>query len=162
MITRFEHSICRYDQDDVIRRVFSLMGFPVPSSGEARRCADAFLREGGFAEGLATLLPHGPTILAQRAKLAGLLEMLDAPRIALTADQVNGTTLIGLSLCVASKERRAAVEIHAGIGGLFHHGESGTLISQIAPLTGPGMDMRRDYLLSVVEAARGTLEQQFS
>jgi hypothetical protein len=162
VITRFEHSICRYDQDDVIRRVFAIMGFPLPPPGKARVCADEVLRKGGVTDVLAAIVPHGAAVLAQRAKLVGFLEMLDVPRIVLTADQVNGATLIGRTLCVASKEARVAVEIHAGIGVLFHHGENGTLISQVAPLTGTGMDTRRDYLLSVIEAARSTLEQHFS
>jgi hypothetical protein len=45
---------------------------------------------------------------------------------------------------------------------LFHNEETGTMISQVAPITGPGMDTRRDYLLSVLNAGRTTLEQQFS
>lgn len=162
MITRFEHSICRYDQDDVIRRVFSIMGFPLPPAGKARACADEVLRKGGVTDVLAAIVPHGAAVLAQRAKLADFLELLDTPRIVLTADQVNAPTLIGRSLCVASKERRVAVEIHAGIGVLFHQGENGTMTSRVAPITGPGMETRRDYLLSVIEAARTTLEQHFS
>ncbi len=162
MITRFAHSICRYDQDDVIRRVLALLGFPPPPPGQARECADDVLRKDGLVEALAAVVPHSGTVLAQRAHLAAFLKLLDVPRRVVTPDQVNGSTLIGKSLLVASKERRVAVEIHAGIGVLFHDGETGTMISQVAPITGPGMDTRRDYLLSVIDAARTTLEQQFS
>ncbi len=162
MITRFEYSICRYDQEDVICRVFALIGFPPAPSGTARACVEDVLQEGGFIEAVAATVPHGNGILAQRAKLALLLELLDVPSIMLTPDQVKNPTLIGRTLCIASKEKRSAVEVHAGIGVLFHHGENGTLTSQSAPITGPGMDMRRDYLRSVVEAARSTMEQQFS
>jgi hypothetical protein len=162
VITHFEHAICRYNQDDLIRRVFTLMGFPSPPRGKARVCADEVLKKGGVVEAVAAVMPNSNDILAQREKLAGFLEMLDVPKIVLTADQVNAPTLIGRTLCVASRSRRAAVEIHAGIGALFHCGERGTLISQVAPITGTGMETRRDYLLSVVEANRTLLEQQFS
>jgi hypothetical protein len=37
-----------------------------------------------------------------------------------------------------------------------------TLVSELAPRTGGGMDKRQEYLRSVVEAGRDALEQLFS
>jgi hypothetical protein len=159
---RYEHSICRYDQEDVIRRVFALMGFPSPPPGKARQCAEEILKPGGFIERAAPLSPNGSDVIAQRGRLAALLVVLDAPKIKPTAEQVADDKQAGQSLCVVSAQLRSSVEIHAGIGAIYYRTEGDSLISQVAPITGSGMDRRRDYLLSVIETTRDTMEQTFS
>jgi hypothetical protein len=120
------------------------------------------LKAGGFVERFATSVPNGNDVIAQRPRLAALLETLDASRIEPTVEQVRDDKQLGQSLCVVSAQRRVAVELHAGVGAIFHSGEGGDLISQVAPITGSGMDSRRDYLLSIIETTRDTLERTFS
>lgn len=151
---RFKHSICRYDEDDVVQRVFALMGFPPPPPGKARQCAEEVLKMGAFEK--------MTNVIVQCGRLAVLLKMLDAPRIEPTVEQVKDDKQIGKSLCVVSAQARTSVEIHAGIGAIFYCVESDTLVSQVAPITGAGMDRRRDYLISVLETTRDTLERTFS
>ena len=164
---RFKHSICRYDADDVVRRVFALMGFPDPPLGKARQCAEAVLKEGGFVDMLAASIPNGTNgavVIAHRQKLTLLLKMLDVPRIEPTVEQVKDDKQLGQSLAVVCPRTRASIEFHAGIGAIFYRADltTDTLVSQVAPITGEGLDRRRDYLLSVIETTRNSLEQTFS
>ena len=159
---RFENSICRYDADDVVRRVFGLMGFPPPPPRKARQCAEEVLKVGGFVERMAIPSPNGGDVIAQRGRLSALLKMIDAPRIEPTAEQVKDAKQLGQSLSIVSTQIRAIIDIHAGIGAIYYRAESDTLFSQAAPITGRGMDRRRDYLCSVIEATRDTMEKTFS
>lgn len=162
VVTRFSHSVCRYEQEDVICRVFGLMGFPPPPPGLARRCAEEVFKVGGTLDALAGETPQGADLIGRRAKISDLLTLLDAPKIEPTRDQVRDPTLLGRTLFVMSAASRVGVEIHAGVGAIFYRKDGDTLVSEVAPITGTGMDMRRDYLLSVIEATRDTLEQTFS
>jgi hypothetical protein len=150
---RFESTVGRYSEDTVITRVFALLGFPPPPAGTARACAEAILKVSRFT----------PMVPAEHgARVADLLKILDAPMLEPTIDQVNGLTCLGPFLCIVGTRIRDAVEIHAGVGAIFHHGEVDVLFSQAALITGVGMDRRRDYLLSVIELGRDKLEQTFS
>ena len=159
-----KHSICRYDADDVVRRVFALMGFPEPPPGKARQVAAEILKPGGVVDRLAEVSSRRTTVLAHRGRLAVLLTMLDVPRVEPTVDQVNDDKQLGQSLAVVCPHTRASVEIHAGIGAIFYRAEieTDTLVAQVAPIAGEGLDRRRDYLLSVIETTRNSLEQTFS
>ena len=156
---RFKHSICRYDQDEVVRRVFTLLGFPDPPPGKARLCAEEVLKKGGFVD-----MVGASALIAQRERLAALLTMLDVPRIEPTVAQVKDDKQLGQSLAIVCPRTRASIEVHAGIGAIFHRAEleTDTLVSQVAPITGEGLDRRHDYLLSVIETTRNSLEQTFS
>jgi hypothetical protein len=90
------------------------------------------------------------------------LKLLDTPDVEPTFDQVHSATTITKTLFVASKLTHTAVEIHAGIGAVFYRMKPDTLVSELAPRTGGGMDKRQEYLRSVVEAGRDALEQLFS
>lgn len=165
MITRFSHSICRYDEEEVIQCVFAIIGFPPPPPGTARQCAEEILAVGSALDAidlLAAMTPQGNEVLGQRARISDLLVLLDAPKIEPTIEQIRDPRLLGRTLFVISMRKRTGVEIHAGIGALYYRKEAEILISEAAPITGSGMDHRRDYLTSVVEATRDTLEQTFS
>lgn len=165
---RFEQSVYRYDEDDVIRRILAIMGLPSPPPEKARTCAETLL-DGDLMEKLLAMLPDAGVMQAQhrrilRERVASLLAMLDAPKIEPTAEQIQCDKQLGQSLHVACPKTRTSVDIHAGIGAIYYRSDAatGTFISQVAPITGPGMDRRRDYLISVVEMTRNTVEQTFS
>lgn len=160
---RFENAPCRYAKDDVIVRAFDILGLPPPIDGQVRRCAETLSR---MPDVLLEQNTHPNELRQQRAYVQRLLEFLDAPVVEPTEVQIQDKKSAFLSLNIVSVTRRVAVELHAGIGAMYHRGtrskEVDSLYSEVAPITGAGMDMRRAYLISVMEVARDALEMTFS
>jgi len=160
---RFEHAICRYDEEELICRAFAILGIPPPPADKARMCAEAIVKAGDLiAEVVSALSPNGDAVREQQARVAEILVMISAPKVEPTLAQVKDDKQLGRSLCLASVQQRASVEIHAGIGAIYHVVVGDTLVSRLAPINGPGMDRRRDYLVSVVETSRDAMERTFS
>lgn len=157
LIVRFENSICRYDEDTVIRCVFVLVGFPSPPLGKGRVCLEELLKPGGAFERMSAVPPQ-----RERPPMKDLLLILSAPRIEPTVEQICSDRQVERTLFFMGTRPKVGVAIHAGIGAIFYRGEIDRLISEVAPITGAGMEKRRDYLCSVIEATRDTLEQTFS
>lgn len=157
LFTRFEQSIRRYDEDEVIAGVLTIAGFMPPSLSVARQVATELLTVGGRFDAITP-----PILLAQRDRISNLLALLDMPKVEPTADQVRDSKTLTKTLCVASKVTQTAIEIHAGIGAVFYRMKPDTLVFELAPCTGKGMDKRREYLVSVIEASRDVMEQLFS
>jgi len=148
--TRFENSVCRFDEDEVLRRIFLIVGIEPPPIGKSRGYVERILKTADCPKDF-------------RERFTGLMKILDAKTIEPTASEVSGETCVGPSLCVVNPlPAIGAIELHAGIGAIFRHGNGDTLFSKVAPITGPGLDRRRDYLLSIVEAGRHDMETTFS